>query len=185
MESYKIDLEKCFKLLRCISPPIIFINGPWAIGKNVLVDKFKKEGYSILTLGNKTVEEVQKFLKSRKQRFDHTSLIIEANFSNTDSKIISEIFSDDFHNFTYVFVYPNNAKKYKEKISEKLSEEISEKSKHSGMLNSILEMKKQKENPVKIENSTNKLTMSLISEAKKIYQEHLEIFDYKILTVLV
>lgn len=124
--SYKTDTEKGFKLLRSVSPPIIFVNGPSMIGKTFFVNKFKKEGYSILTLvedSDNNLDKILNFLKNQKRLgIDHMSCIIEANIKN--EKLISDIFSNEYHNFTYVFLYPNNLKKYKEYIKDTNKEQL-------------------------------------------------------------
>lgn len=188
--SYKIDSEKGFKLLRCVSPPIIFVNGPLAVGKSEFTNKFKKEGFSVLNINdivsekenNKIIETVQKYLKNRKLKsFDHNSLIIEANI--TDDKLISDIFNDEFHNFTYVFIYPNNSTNYKEHLLLKIkSEESLLLPKGQEDIKSMIKtMISNEENNKKI----NKLTVDLINITKNVYSKHLETFDNKILTILV
>lgn len=175
--SYKTDVEKGFKLIRCISPPIIFVNDPIGIGKSSFVNRFKKEGFSVLTISNEiNVGKIHKYLENRKDKsFDHNPIIIEAKIQ--DEKIISDIFSNEFHNFTYVYIYPNNPKKYKENLSQNIDQEI-----NIPNLNNLIEEVRSSDSR---EQLLNKLTLELINLNKLIYNKHLEIFDNKILTILI
>lgn len=219
--SYKTDIEKGFKLLRCISPPIIFVNGPYCVGKTNFINKFKKEGFSVLIYDdyvlktnskNVSVQDViYKYLLNRKQKKqDHTPIIIEANIN--DENVISNIFKDDFHNFTYVYMYPNNSENYMKNIENKLkylalleSEPLDQTQTQSQTQNNNNKKENKKENnPVQIltneyvklskDYKTNqnqcvkivkKITVDLMQESKKIYQNHLEFFEDKILTILI
>lgn len=177
--SYKIDPEKGFKILRCISPPVILINDVAGIGNSEMAVRFKKEGYSILNAKNMNAEQVQKYLSNRKEKsFDHNSLIME--FGTGDDKLISDIFSGEFHNFTYVFLYPNNAKLLKEKLREKISG-------GGGFpedLTSLVEQIKKTKVEQEKEKLLTKLTVETLKIVKEIYGKHLETFDDKILTIL-
>lgn len=183
--SYKLDPEKGFKLLRCVSPPVIFLNGPYSVGKSEFANKFKKEDFSVLNLvgmnEDKMVDTVQKYLKNRRDKYiDHHPVIIEACV--TDDELISNMFSGEFHNFTYVYVYPNNSKKYKEKLISK----IKAKSPHpfTGETAKLIQLISSSDEATADKLST-KLTVELINSNKTVYNNHLETFDNKILTILI
>lgn len=179
--SYKIDPEKGFKILRCISPPIILVNGPLAVGKSTFVNNFKREGFSILNINEMPLENIRKYLKNRKERaIDHNPVILEANIDN--DKTISEIFDGEFHNFTYVYVYPNNAKSYKEHLTSKINSEKIYLPKNQDKIAKEIEQIKQSSDQDK---QITKLTVELINLNKEIYNIHLETFEEKILTILV
>lgn len=175
--SYKVNAEKGFKLLRSVSPPIIFINGMFASGKNEFIEKFKEEGFSVIKF--QSVEQIQKYIKNRKGKFDHNSLIIDANLK--DENIISNIFIEDFHNFTYIFIYPNNPTEFKQRI---LNEINNWKQNINQISNSIID--DTLENLQK-KNITSDQLIDLSEFLKlnqEIYQKHLNFFDHKILTIL-
>lgn len=163
--SYKVNIEKGVKLLRSVSPPIIFINGMIASGKEEFIQLLKEEGFS--TIKFKSITQIQQYLKNRKGKFDHMPLIIDANIN--DAKMISDIFTDEFHNFTYVFMYPNEQKEFSKRLNEKLP---NYKHEEYEIVPSNFGVKK------------NNDVLDFLKINREIYNNHLEFFEERILTIL-
>lgn len=203
--AYKVDIDKGYKILRCISPPIILLNSPPAMDKTEFIKKFRDDGYSILSdvsdlSDDKQIKKIHQILTDRKYKnMDHTPLIIDANIINEN--LIIKIFNDNFNNFTYVFLYPNNSKLYKEHITNYLSNKTSQNlfdNFNQLKLNTIIDLinnilKTDQDNNLKNklmiekerDKNITKLTIELIKLSKETYQRHLEMFDNKIFTILI
>lgn len=165
--SYKVDAKKGYKALRSISPPIIFVNGMIASGKDDFLQLFKDDSYSIVKF--KAVPQLRSYMTNRKGRFDHNPLIIDANVK--DENMINDIFSGEFHNFTYVFIYPNQANEFEKKILPIIND-----FKNGAYKATDYEI---------FPNNKNDLTsLDFLKLNREIYKAHLEFFDNKILTIL-
>jgi hypothetical protein len=166
---YKTDKEKASKIIESLSPPLILINGPWAIGKTTFCKQFSD--YSIYNFD--TVEKLHKYLENRKEKkLNHTPLIIKAEIK--DAEIIDKMFVDDHHNFSYVFMYPNNGENYKKQVVEKL-----QKHKPTGYEDLAEEFQKSGD-----QKYATKITAKLMKDWREIYQQHTEHFQDRIFTIL-
>jgi len=162
-----------------LSPSIIFVNGPPCVGKTYFTNKFKNESISVMELNNQPINDrriayIHKYFKSN----EHTSAILKANIS--DGADISKIFSK---NFTYVFIYPNSARAYK----ERLLNAIKTNKKINGIPDDLVDLFneiKQKEALGDVDDLLTELTTKIINNTRLIYDDHLKLFNNKILLIL-
>jgi adenylate kinase family enzyme len=153
MESYKVTAEKALRVLYCLTPPLIFINGPPKVGKTTFAKKLAAEGFSIFTIPSVNgVAEAKKYLqRNYLGKKPQNPIILEGWIENADD--INKIF-DGVPTYSYVYIYPNNAKDYWQRVTSGDSKRTNE-------------------------------VKTLLQKQKTIYQQHLEEYEEKILTVLV
>jgi len=169
---YKTDREKSYKIIESLSPPLILVNGPWAIGKHTFCKQFSD--YSIYNFDD--TEKLHKYLENRKnKKMDHTPLIIKAEIK--DPLLIDKIFINDFHNFSYIFMYPNKGETYKDQVSKKLKKDKPTETELKDLAD------KYQQNPD--DKIATKITAKLMKEWHVIYQTHTEHFQDRLFTILI
>lgn len=163
--SYKTDPEKGLKILKSLNPQIILINSLFGLNRSELISGLKES--NILTVLKYDSGNPKKIIQSfnRWREFsNHTLLVIEGEFKNPE-EIISVLTEDCF--FSYVYIYPNNLEKFQELV--KKNEENPE------YLLKYLNPDSISQNPV----------LDLLKLNKTIYNQHLDFFENRILTILV
>lgn len=198
MESYRVDYEKAERLLTCVRPRIMFINGVFGTGKSHIAEVFKKYGYNVISLDriyeriNSDIDKIPTIgirkavvseVRAHLMRFEGTIPIVVEGFIR-DPTLVSDIFSDQYDIFTYVYMYPNNPKRYKERIIHSMKE-------HEWKLSNVpygippdLLNDDELEELRTSGRGANTAIRKLVDINKKIYKEHLEEFDNVVITVL-
>jgi len=179
--SYKTDSDKGFKLLHCLSPPIIVINDPFQIDSS-FVRQFKEDGYSVLDTTEMNQEKIKSYLDSRKSRFDHQTLIIFVRIN--DPERLNQLLPEEYQIFTLVILYPNDNKKYRDLLKQQIANDSFKPESNAEIEELVKEIKKETDD-IKLNNLANKLTAKMISSNKEIYQKFLNYFEEKFLTILI
>ena len=162
----KLDLAK--KILRSVSPALIFVNVPVGVDFSPMREFFKTESWHVYGLPDlpnlldmeKWLAGIHAYMHGRKTESNmHIPLVLFGNIADPD--VISNIFIDEFYNFTYVYMVPADAKAYRERIVT--------------VIDSL-------PNPTKL--TPKKLADGLFIEASTTYKKHIEAFDNRIFTIL-
>lgn len=147
MNTYKVDLDKGFKILTAVTPNLVFINGIRFSDYTILADKFKSVDCNLLILDNLYVRFATRLNMTREQialyfandvsdrpdienalitalheyidKFRTTPCIIAGNIANVQT--LKRIFDDDHAIFTYVYVYPNSEEHYSSTVEKYIS----------------------------------------------------------------
>lgn len=116
--SYKVDSDKAFRILRCLAPPIIFINGIPRVGKTTFAEKFKSEGFSVYNIGDTQdrISKAQSYLRRMRKSNNPQSVILEGWIENPEE--LAEIFVEH-PNYSYVWLYANQGDNYWKQHSNK------------------------------------------------------------------
>jgi len=197
-DAYRVDIEKAVNLILCVRPRICYVNGLFGSGKTYFTEKFKSEGFNVLSLdkiyaringssADMSYEQIQDTLvneiRTHLQRFEGSIPVIVEGFMR-DPEILHKIFTEEFELFTYIYMYPNNAKRYKERLLQTMEDrgwsfEYTPYSFPPYILN-------EKELSVlrKSGKGANTVVRKLIEINRDLYGAHLEAFDSHIFTVL-
>jgi hypothetical protein len=177
--SYKTDIDKTIKILKCINPSILFINTLISNQKDYFSSELKKIGFSVYEINGdlkSQINKVQSYLSRTMKTLNHSSLALLGTVFNPED--IEDLFSGDCQIFSYIYLYPNNQQKYKERIISDIQTKSFNVSLYPDDIRALV-----KDNMN--DNAFNKLTLKLSELNKNIYQKHLDLFDDKIFTVLI
>lgn len=147
MNTYKVDLDKGFKILTAVTPNVVFINGIRFSDYTILADKFKSVDCNLLILDNLYVRFASRLSMTREQialyfandvsdrpdvenalintlheymdKFRTTPCILAGNIANV--QVLKRIFDDEHAIFTYVYVYPNSEEHYLSAVEKYIS----------------------------------------------------------------
>jgi hypothetical protein len=200
--TYRVEIDRAIKLILCVRPRITFVNGIFGSGKTYFSERFKSEGFNVISLdkiyarmhkiadagdANIVDAEMRRMLvtdiQTHLQRFEGSVPVIIEGFVR-NPMILHEIFTNAFELFTYVFMYPNNPKRYKDRLLQAMvvrnwSFEHTPYSFPPHILDDQ-ELKKLRTSG----KGANTVVKKLIETNRMIYEEHLKAFDHRIVTVL-
>jgi hypothetical protein len=173
--SYKVNLEKGVDILKSVNPPLIVVNGLISTNKKSLAKKLKEIEFSVLEVGiadEKSRVRTRNYLRKAKTNFPNTPIVLKTNFLNPEelNTFLGEIL------YTVVFMYPNNQKSYHQRLVID-SEEIGDITIPENYPESIKSAAKEK--------NLHKLVIELCELNKKTYEDYLNYFDERLLTILV
>ncbi len=172
--SYKTDSEKGFKLLKCLSVPIIIVVGPFGVGKTDFASKFKSEGYSVLNLG-KNKSQIDKTISAHLAKSKNMLVMIEVNISNPEE--LNKLLTN--YMFSLVYLYPNSGAKYKSNVESKLKQDDLK------LSDNEMELQPKIEEYIKTRTGLTKIVSELMKKNNETYEKYLEFFEDKLLTVLI
>lgn len=168
--SYRVDEEKAYDILYCLTPPRILVNRPLYVNGRNFVNKFKKEGFSVLSLDKLDPAKIKKTWNLS----SHNPVIIEGCFENTE-----DIVSNFTGIYSYIYLYPNTTQNYAHQILDHITSDTSN-------TDEIVNIRNLK---LKGDPSWKKEFELLVGNCAKknqtLYKEHCKLFDNKILTVLI
>jgi hypothetical protein len=171
--AYKVDSEKGYRILRCLTPPRILINSPPFTNAQDFANKFKSEGFSVLCVSDLRSESNQAKIKNIWDRNSNNPIIIQ--FYEPDIKIILDLFKG---NYSYVYLYPNNPKEYSNQVIEFLESDLDASSVtvlDPNLINTARKSKKE----------TNSFIKNLLDNNRNTYKEHCTVYDDKVFTILI
>jgi hypothetical protein len=177
--SYKTDQDKAYSILYCLTPQRILINSPLGVNGKIFANRFKKEGFSVLSVGVFDLMSASAILKNKIKKLwngkSQNPVLIEGKFSSTED--IAELFTGVY---SYVYLYPNSLKGYARMIHDSIVGD------NKGAIpNTDKErLEKIRNIPEEFNKELGLLTKKYSEINRSLYREHCEIFDNKILTVL-
>jgi len=176
--SYKTDSERAHNILYCLTPPRILINSAAYVNGKQFSDRFKKEGFSVLSVGkfDSRIANEQMLIKIKKfwESPSQNPVVVEGYFPMAED--ISNVFTGVY---SYVYLYPNTLKSYAGEIIAMIHSSEN----HDSEIRRLRELEKTGDPLFK--SDFEKFVRGVADKNREIYKEHCDMFDDKILTVLI
>jgi hypothetical protein len=176
--SYKTDQAKAIKILRCLTPPRVLVNGPPMVDMSEFVRELGGDGFNaVLAHGDDASR--QRIGKIWKRKGSGSTLVAgcipEGWMLDGNEKIFNGSYS-------YVFLYINNPQEYAKLVMNFIK---SSSPPPAGLDAETRRLITEARAPgADIAGLARRLVAELLKSNRETYQRHCDIFEERILTVL-